>query len=514
MPKFNIYKIAKSKQSSLTQKLEAVGLKQSVKKSINKCTLTFYFDPVPEGTNIWWVDFFSDFISDDLSKIKNRCYYGALIVEYQKHLFAISFGKSHFYLQEFAEIDFGVDLGTRIIDDKSIDLKNTKLFGGVKKKSITAYRSKTNIDIDSGESIAFLKGESINRKKWGNKVSCGTSVQLSLPLTHPKDLSGLIIDIVKVLKTSPRFRIPRANEVKSKAKKERLEEKLAEAINQGLTMLSVEEQSVSGVEFIFQKDYELCLISNRKKYCLNDGTSIIELKNYILDSGLKISKENLSKIKVRAKDFTGKGFTKNIKYFLDYIDDDNYFLDQGIWSHFNQDYLNFLYKSVDQLTIQCDEDLNFAQNDFDTFLSKISEKEKSKWYAERFFNEKVADEFDCLDRDMSPWGSNKVEVCDLLKNNEIYAVKIGQPQKLCYAIDQSLTSLKYIQQNKGFSYKNQTIKPEKIGLWLVLERKSKLKKLSEIRSITFLMKLNNWRKKVVDAGYEAVVKVNYKLKKQ
>jgi hypothetical protein len=75
-------------------------------------------------------------------------------------------------------------------------------------------------------------------------------------------------------------------------------------------------------------------------------------------------------------------------------------------------------------------------------------------------------------------------------------------------------SLKYIQQNKGFSYKNQTIKPEKIGLWLVLERKSKLKKLSEIRSITFLMKLNNWRKKVVDAGYEAVVKVNYKLKKQ
>jgi hypothetical protein len=47
MAKYNIYKIEKDKESSLLEKLQAVGLSLAGQKGVNGFTLSFYFSQEP-----------------------------------------------------------------------------------------------------------------------------------------------------------------------------------------------------------------------------------------------------------------------------------------------------------------------------------------------------------------------------------------------------------------------------------------------------------------------------------
>jgi hypothetical protein len=48
--------------------------------------------------------------SGSFSPLKNNIYYGVLLIKSEKFFYAISYGKSHFYLQRFADADFGLEL--------------------------------------------------------------------------------------------------------------------------------------------------------------------------------------------------------------------------------------------------------------------------------------------------------------------------------------------------------------------------------------------------------------------
>ncbi len=107
-------------------------------------------------------------------------------------------------------------------------------------------------------------------------------------------------------------------------------------------------------------------------------------------------------------------------------------------------------------------------------------------------------------------GKYRVEKMDLLKDKSIFFVKIGNPQKLSYVIDQAMTTVKILRNNEGaIEIDNNRVKVENICLWIILERKNKIERLSQLKSIIFHMKLVEWRKVVTDAGYRPQIWLNY-----
>ena len=113
-----------------------------------------------------------------------------------------------------------------------------------------------------------------------------------------------------------------------------------------------------------------------------------------------------------------------------------------------------------------------------------------------------------MDRNLSTEGLNgyKIETADLYKDNTLYAVKIGKPQKLGYVIDQSMNTLKLLQNNQiSDIIPNEEIKT--FSIWIILERANEINKISDINSIIFLMKLVEWKKEVRDAGYQTLIKI-------
>ena len=96
------------------------------------------------------------------------------------------------------------------------------------------------------------------------------------------------------------------------------------------------------------------------------------------------------------------------------------------------------------------------------------------------------------------------------KDDCLYFVKMGTPQKLIYVIDQSLTTVSLIQ-NKRLSQDESVQGITTICLRLIFdERKSDLTKLSEVSSITFLIAMNDWIQAVHDAGYSPAVNIGYR----
>ena len=132
-------------------------------------------------------------------------------------------------------------------------------------------------------------------------------------------------------------------------------------------------------------------------------------------------------------------------------------------------------------------------------------------YKEKYFNiSKELEGYINMDRNLSTEGLNgyKIETADLYKDNTLYAVKIGKPQKLGYVIDQSMNTLKLLQNNQiSDIIPNEEIKT--FSIWIILERANEINKISDINSIIFLMKLVEWKKEVRDAGYQTLIKIGY-----
>ena len=113
MAKYNIYKIKKDKESNLSKNTN-VGLSLAGRKSVSGFTLSFI-----SQKNLRTL-IFGGLIVRRLfgsnSKPKNKVYLEYFISN-SSLSYAISMGKSHFYLKDFCDTDFGINLAERIADN-------------------------------------------------------------------------------------------------------------------------------------------------------------------------------------------------------------------------------------------------------------------------------------------------------------------------------------------------------------------------------------------------------------
>jgi uncharacterized protein (TIGR04141 family) len=505
MAKYNIYKIDKNKETDLIEKLQSVGLSLAGQKIIDDFTLSFYVSEKPDDIHIWWVDLYNDYLKLD-PKPKNKAYYAVLLISSSALFYAVSMGKSHFYLKDFCDTDFGINLAERIADNNNLKLKNSKLFGGKKSKTIISYQEHSEFEYDSGESINYVKANTIDKEKWGEIASFGNSVQLHLEKS-PDDLPELIETIEEELKKEPQIVLPRATAITDDKEITKLDKKLAhEIVNNTISELQVAEANVSGVDFVFIDKNQYQFIFGQQRQKIEGELKLSNLQDFVGQCGIDLM-VSMNDIKIKVSDENNKGYTKPLKFFLDYVDDERHFLLDGKWHIFNQNYIEFLKKQIDERIRLEKFDINFSNSGFNRWIKERPDGEKTAHdYALREIEGYIN-----LDRKIESLQQYKIEKLDLYKDDTAFFVKIGTPQKLSYVIDQSVATVKIIQSRTStIQIDELDIKPKKICLWLILERQNKVAKISEIKSLIFLMKLVEWQRQCANAGYEAIVRVRYR----
>lgn len=517
MPKYNLYKLHLDKKEAVIEKLESVHLNGQKTVVHGDYSLQLFFPERPEERDVPWLKHYEEFIDDeDLKEVKNRVYFAVLLLWSDKWLYAVSMGKSHFYLKEFCDLDFGIDIGIRIIDSKHIQIKNAKLFGGIKRKSLIVYKSNTSIDVDAGESIVYLKGKTKNPGTWGKTLVCGHSALFSVKNMSPIDLPQFVEGIESTLqKEKPAFEIPRAVAVVNSDEKRELDKKLISSFQNSELDVGIEEQSLSGVDFIFQKDFRYQLLANRRSVEIESDITVHGLYEAINSTGIVLNETTINEIKIKSISDESSVVTRNIKSFLDYMNEEYYFLNEGIWYHFNKKYIDYVQETVSQIEIEHFDSYTYNQNDFQNFLASLSKEEAKKWYAEKYFNEEVAGKngMVCIDRVLAKYKKYHIEISDLYDpaTNTLYSVKIGSTQKLSYVFDQADATVKYlVDHQRQFEIDGIPYKPQGIGLWLILDRISKIQSLLDIKSFLFLMSICEWKKTVSSHGYLPKVRISYK----
>ncbi|NKE72985.1 DUF6119 family protein [Candidatus Manganitrophus noduliformans] len=494
MAKFNLYKIAAGQKDTLVIKLKSVGLTNTGSKTIDGFTLDFYFSNKPDEIDIWWAHVYKDFFGG-IELPKNQIYFSTLLVYNPSITYAISLGKSHFYLKTFCDLDFGLNLAERIIDESNLKIKNSKFYKSRKNKIITTYQDGSGIDFDSGESMHYIKAKTVDATVWGKTASFGHSAQFSIEMT-PDELPGFVNNIEETLNQPTKIKLPKVVMVQDPQKAQGLDGILANALipaGDGTSGVNVDDISLSGIDFIFSDHYQYSIYIRgaRDSHTQKGELTIEKLREFIVDNSINL-KEQIDFIKVKVHNELGRNFSKPIKEFLDFVDEkDRFCLIDGKWYQFNQSYIDFLRSEVDKIeTVK---------------METVSETEEVD------FNKRMANDgyincdrvIDTIDK------KYKVEHLDLYKDGALIFVKIGSPKKMNYNIDQAINVVKLLQNNQSrIKINDEAKKVNTICLWLIFDRRTPIEKLSDSRSLIFHMKLVDWKKTVLNAGYKPIVYIS------
>ncbi|MFP3834212.1 DUF6119 family protein [Chryseobacterium sp. SIMBA_028] len=494
MPKFNIYKINIANRQALINKLHSVNMEQTGNLEINGYQLDFYLSTNPDSVEIWWTDLYSRFIQNN-PRPENLIYYACLLLYRDEICYAISLGKTHFYLKDFCDSEFGINLAERIIDVENLRLKNSKFYKSKKNKTITSFSNNTALDYDSGESLHFLKSKTIDSLQWGNIASFGHSVQLNLDI-NINDLPSLINRIENKLQEPVLANFPKAESIKDHVEIERLDAMISNAIISNDPNVGNEEFDLSGIDFIFTDNtlFQFKLKGTNIESEIYLDLSIENLKEFILNNHIDLH-QNLNDIQVKFLREEGRNFTKTVKTILQYITDERETLIDGKWHKFNQSYINLLNDKVKKILLNYDPSMNYNAN--------IEE--------DVFNNQREAEGYKNLHTENIMLARRyKVEKMDLYKDDTLFFVKKGTPKTLNYVIDQAMNTLQLLKNNEFIIEENgEEMGVKKICLWFLIDRVTNVNTLADFNSLIFIMKLNNLYKEVVDSSLLLECNINY-----
>lgn len=484
------------KKEQLIQKLESVDLVKINSKLINGWVLDFYFSTSPDEVNIWWTNVYSDFFIG-YDKPKNQVYFGLLLISKDQICYAVSLGKSHFYLKNFSDINFGLNLAERIVDDDNLRTKNAKFYNSTKVKVISMYQDGSGMDINSGESIHYLKAKTIDSSIWGKFANFGHSAQFSINIS-PNALPTFIERIENTLKQQQLVKIPRVVKITDLDKIADLDLILANAILENENTASLQENEIylSGVEFLFSDQCQYSFFIQGKKHLRSEivELSIENLKNFLSAYNIDLISQ-INSIRINIHNELAKHRSISLKEAVEYVESqDRYCLIDGFWHQFNQSYIEFLSNDIDNISLLINDEV-------------VNDKDE-----DAFNKRKVQDGYINCDKVFEVIDGKKVEKLDLYKDASIFAVKIGVPQKLHYVLDQSSATVRLLQNNQSKLMINGVERGVKnIGVWLILKRKTPINKISDINSLIFHMKLSEWKRLVQQAGYKPLIYVSYKV---
>ncbi len=450
-------------------------------------------------------------------------------------LYAVSFGGAHFHVDQFADRTFGFDFVCRVAVTQT-RLTATVNTNSKRNKTISSFKELDKLEINSGESYTKLK-ISIDQGTVGDildeRIEVGTSLKMNLKEVSFENFAKLIDYVENVLKRKKQTLIPFYRVVTKADEIEKLDSKLREDFEKEDSTITVSEFDVVGTDEVFNRadSYELLCGNKRDEVSTLDWTA---LRCFFEKKKIDRAEDKFSS-KVRFLINGSSSVTKPIRGLIDYLnEDERALLVAGKWYKFNDDYVECLHRSLSELPVVYDAKYDLTSEQYQTFIDEMYQEHKSeeeylhlsefdckkklgnKYYKEYAFNlMRKREGFELLDREPVVLKSGeKIEICDLRKDKAIYSVKRGKGSaELSYLVTQSegvidLYSSRELPRGS---------KPQKVVLWMILDRKDRLPitdtvlDWSKLGMLLFKMKVDAWKKKVREVGMIPEVWLNYEV---
>lgn len=451
-------------------------------------------------------------------------------------IYAITFGHAFFLIDKFCDRDFGFVFARKM---NFQEIKTTTLTApnSHRNKMVNTYVNYEELDFDSGESYAKLKAKAALPDEFTlfkPMVEIGTSIRVDSAENSLERAAAIIAYIENIVDTeADKHKIPVFMHIKDRERKQSLNERLNLFVERRHEIHVSELEVIGATEVFNHNDYEFVLKYRRYKEkvtSLSDDVlrSFCEANHIPLTEALNIAVYS---------ERDGMVFAPVcVRDMIDYTDDqERCLLSQGQWYQYNDDYLSYLQASISEITTCYEPQYDFSEEKYNAFIEtkllaertelrysgksdkEIREQLQKKYYAERVFNLLMERDygFENHDRGTVPVGNGTVEIMDLYKEETMFAVKIGGTSgKLCYAVDQSLETLKLYKHNQL----NNMPVIKSVVIWFVLDRSGHIENEDgkpDINRLDMLMlknRLDQWKKEVRLQGYTPIIYVNYRTR--
>ena len=446
---------------------------------------------------------------------------GIILCESNNTNYAITYGASSFLVLKYSDKEFGFDFAKRI-ELKEMKRKSSMIPHSTKNSSITSFKNTKTIVFDSGENITSLSFTPEDNF-YGKRIDIGKSIKLKvdIPLDNisklfnkiESDISNEIINRIPLLtKITNLDEIEKYNQIMYNSLLEEYNSK--EKLNN--THFSLNEFYIVGSSIYFDEDHTQIIKVGKieeeiELHSLNDLFSFanrhsIEVQD-VIERG-KIVYKDLSNQRI---------YSENIRKYITYeIDSENVSLYNDEWYYYNDDYYDLIINEVKSIDIKYELSDNYCNNDIE------KNRTNNKEYREEILNKVLCKKYNgkLMDRNIfiSKYESDyfdsefKIEIADLIIDDEYISVKIGNSQSLSYCVDQSDLSAKLIKAKKIDLKKYDLKEPQKYGVWFYLENNTifdgNTAKIEKVKSIMLLSKLSTWAKNIKMIGKTPIIHVN------
>lgn len=538
----NLYKVDITRSQKLTQDLlRRMQLERTLERSIQvgdgeseTFGLSLYLDRSENQKDISWNWVLDEFDREEIQVVSSPK--AVILVERDDGTeYAVTFGHSFFVVDKYCDGDFGFDFARRLTYD---EIKTTTLTtpSSRRNKTVNTYINYNYLDIGSGESFSKLKAKvslADDFMLYKPAVEIGSSIKFVTDEDSLERILKLIVHVEDTIQNCPEiYKIPVFSKIRDEDEIQRLNAKLATGVCDNPGQVNIAELDIIGATEIFNNNDSMFELKYGRKSKKVTSLTSDELCSFCQENDLDYASVMLDIAVVSY--YNGDPIvTKRVRDLIEYtLDEEMVLLSKGIWYRYNDDYLTYLEASIAEIDAEYHPEYDFttaihnafverkyvAEKDSDDYAGKsetvVKNALKTKYYAERAFNLLRAEDngFQNFDRNPDRVGNSKVEEMDLYKDEAMYVVKIGNTSgKLCYAVDQSLTSLKLYKNGKlpGMPQIRTAV------LWLVLDRghiedDNGKPDLSRLKMLMLKNRLDQWKKEVRLMAIRPLIYINYR----
>ncbi len=473
----------------------------------------------------------------DINKIITS-FFGIYLFELTNNrVYAISFGYASSLLNKYCDSNFGLDLAERILNDQAVDVESVRFLNVNRKKSLTVFSKDAVTGVEYGSAKEYIEGHIdkeifaystdeiiINKLLYyiNKKFDFGTSIKFTdrkvngeNMIDSLEDLSSVIVLIdyfIEKNQDNIRLRIPRLSFISSKEPlSKELDRKLLEALEKKSIDVGIDFYSVVGADIIINSSSTFTLTCTGVSSESYEDLSIENVMEFLNRTKLKSPHIMLDSSRVKFDDGSTRALKRCLMADVTY-GDQIYILVDGKWATYNDTFMKYLEEQIkeiiDKNIIEIKNSPSVVSDKELANYYKNSKKKIKHKYREYIYNTRLADEKNMLllDREMHLIEKYpNVEIADLLGENELIHVKIGDTGKFIENIEQSMlaaTIMHEVESKKSLvknsKMKKQLIDEYTVAMLLVYKNRHVEKfNLKDINSIKFKASLIEWYKKVI-----------------
>ena len=531
---YNIYRIDiqktdEFKEFLIERQFEEIPLKDSMLYEPSGFSFELMFCDKDNKKGSPWVRLLSECSEWDLTQ-ELKIYGAALICKNTTSCFIVSYGNAHFYLSNYCDYNFGIQIAERLLNLESVKAQQNISHGGKLSKTHIDNLSGTTLAYRGGEIPTYIKGSTINDKIWGKSINCGISAQFKWE-EKPLALGKKLTLLEEALNTEATISLPRLIALDDDNDSDKINELfnlLSKAIDEynsetsKFSFINVPSFYLIGTKIIQNDSIKFKLTCDRKHSEYDGELSIAAIQNFLSEKNLDIY-TSVRNIKLSVE-YGNDQWTpyKPLTEYLEFITEDNFCLRNGRWCSFNNSYIEQVFRDVSKVTFvnHKESDWSFSKEELISYAKEIGIFSNGALQPyETYYNCKLSNFLNAvlihpttMPIDETANRRYKYEVCDFVADNNMYFVKIGSPSNFAYAVDQASLTLSKLQSGNGKIKlsDNNEISPQEFHLVLVCEgRKTMIEKWSDVYSINFLIHIVDLKQSLNNMNIALIVDFVY-----